>query len=116
MADCWVAHPDLVDQVEIHVNKYTSSTIVNSTGALTATTEQRRLIEADASGGAITITLPAASTWTGQIIEIIKIDSSNDVDIDGNGIETIDGDLTQKLKKQYEEVTLYSNGTEIYII
>ena len=95
---CWVAHPDLVDQTEIHVNKYTASTIINSITTLTATTEQRRLIEADAFGGAFTITLPAASTWTGQIIDIIKIDSSNDVDIDGSGIETIDGDLTQVLK------------------
>jgi len=101
MADCWVAHPEL-EQVELHPNKYTASTIINSVTTLTATTEERRLIEADVSGGAFSITLPEASTWTGQIINIVKIDSSsNKVTIDGNGVQTIDGDLTQELKKPY---------------
>src|SRR4030043_858415 len=110
MADCWVAHADITVQTDLHPNKFTAATVVTGTTVLTATTEEQRLIEADATGGAFSITLPVASTMIGQIIDIVKIDSSsNNITIDGNGVETIDGELTQLLKKQYETVTLYSN-------
>lgn len=69
------------------------------------------VIPCDATGGAFTVNLPAASGVV-QSISIKKTDASiNAVTIDGNGAETIDGAATRLLSTQYEAVTLWSNGT-----
>jgi hypothetical protein len=69
----------------------------------------------DASGGAVTVTLPAASTSTGLIYTIKSIDSTNTVTIDGNGSETIDGATTQTLTTD-ESMTLQCDGSAWYIL
>jgi len=98
---------------------------VNITGALisgntfkttsqstTYTASAGDFILADASGGAFTITLPAATSNTDAIIAIKKIDSSGlAVTIDGNGSETIDGDLIKIISDQYVTLTLISDGS-----
>jgi hypothetical protein len=69
------------------------------------------IIPCDATGGAFTVNLPAASGVV-QSISIKKTDASiNAITIDGNGAETIDGAATRLLSTQYEAVTLWSNGT-----
>jgi hypothetical protein len=69
------------------------------------------IIPCDATGGAFTVNLPAASGVV-QSISIKKTDASvNAVTIDGNASETIDGATTRLLSTQYEAVTLWSNGT-----
>ncbi len=71
----------------------------------------------DASGGAITRTLPAAASYAGEILAFKKIDSSlNVVTIDGNASETIDGATTATLKTQYESIIIQSDGTEWWIL
>lgn len=71
----------------------------------------------DATGGARTITLPAAASHTHRIYNIKKIDvSGNAVTIDGAGAETIDGAATQVLAAQYDSYTIQSDGTEWWII
>jgi hypothetical protein len=90
--------------------------VVSKTGAYTATASDH-VILCDASGGAFTITLPAASGVTGLILHVKKTDSSGSaVTIDGNSAETIDGDLTIDLSLQYESVTIVSDGTSWHII
>lgn len=70
----------------------------------------------DASGGDVTINLPTAVGNTGQSIFVKKQDSSgNDVIIDGNSTETIDGQLTLTINVQYDGYELMSNGTNWYI-
>lgn len=69
----------------------------------------------DASGGARTVNLPAASG--GGRIVVKKTDSSaNVVTIDGDGSETIDGSLTLVLGFQYDSVTLVSDGSDWWIV
>ena len=69
----------------------------------------------DASGGAITITLPAASA--ARQVYIKKTDSSaNAVTIDGNGSETIDDSTTRVLSSQYDSVTLVSDASEWWVV
>lgn len=71
----------------------------------------------DASGGPVTITLPAAAGVTRRHYVIKKIDSSaNAVTIDGDAAETIDGSATQDLAAQYESMDLVCNGTAWFII
>jgi len=69
------------------------------------------LITADATSGAFTLTLPTAVGISGRRIIFKKIDSSvNAVTLDGNGSETIDGDLTTGLNFQNQSSTIISNG------
>lgn len=71
-----------------------------------------QVIYCSASGGAWTLSLPAASTVSEMVLTIKKTDSStNAVTIDPNGSETIDGSTTRKLCTQYEWVTIQSDGT-----
>jgi hypothetical protein len=72
------------------------------------------LVQADASAGAITVTLPAASTWVGRRLIVKKIDSSGNVlTIDANGTETIDGLSGDTAIAQWTGVSYVSNGTSI---
>ena len=69
-------------------------------------------VRSDATGGAFTVTLPAAAGVTGRVYVVKKIDSSgNAVTVDGNGAETIDGSTTFPLTAQFDIVTIQSNGT-----
>lgn len=71
----------------------------------------------DASGGAVTITLPPISTRLGRIYIVKKIDSSgNSVTIDGDASETIDGSTTKAKSTQYQGWMITPSATEWSII
>ena len=66
-----------------------------------------------ATGGAsgITLTLPPASA--NAYINIIKVDNNAGwVTIEGDGAETINGEPNFVLQRQYESISLSSDGTE----
>ncbi|MGE3681946.1 MAG: hypothetical protein AB7G93_09485 [Bdellovibrionales bacterium] len=85
--------------------------VASKTAAYTLTTADD-VILADASGGAFTLTLPAAASNSGQIYKIKKIDSSaNIVTIDGNSSETIDGNTTYSLSGQDQFVEIVCDGS-----
>ncbi len=76
---------------------------------------------ASASSGAFTVTLPPASTATGMIVLIKKMDtSSNSVTVAGAGSGTtqdyIEGSASRALKKQYDSLQLISNGGHEWMI
>lgn len=65
----------------------------------------------DATLGAFSIYLPAASEDPGRIIVVKKVDvSANAVTVDGDGSETIDGVTTKTLASQYDSIFLASDG------
>lgn len=69
-------------------------------------------IRCDTSGGDITVTLPTAVGITGRWYAFKKVTTdSNRMIIDGNGTETIDGDLTYSTRLRYTAIMLQSNGT-----
>ena len=91
-------------------------THTTKTSAYTVTLEDST-IWVDASGGAITITLPTAVGIGGKIINIVKVDSSsNAMTIDPDGTETINGELTSVTSIQYTSLTLQNNGSNWIII
>lgn len=93
-----------------------SVSVVSKTANYTITTSDS-VVLCDASGGAFTITLPAASGLTGRRFDVKKTDSSAlAVTIDGNASETIDGSTTIALTTQYESVTLLCDGSNWRII
>lgn len=77
-----------------------------------------KLVDADATSAAFTVTLPTvASAGDGFIIIVKKTDSSvNAVTIDGAGAETIDGATTLVLSSQYDSAALRCDGTEWHVV
>ena len=69
-------------------------------------------IGANATSGAITITLPDATLLSGQIFIVKKTDSSaNAVTIATTSSQTIDGASTFVLRYQYQSIMVQSTGT-----
>ena len=70
----------------------------------------------DSTGGAITLTLPTAVDNT-AVMTLKKISSDgNNITIDGNGTETIDGATTKILAVQYQSYTIAASGGVWYVI
>lgn len=68
-----------------------------------------------ASGGARVVTLPVAATSKGWGFYIIKTDATtNTVTVDGNGSETISGNLTYVIGAQYQGVHVWCDGAAWY--
>jgi hypothetical protein len=66
----------------------------------------------DASGGAVTITLPTASTWGGREIRVMKTDNSvNAVTVAPMGSDTAS---TTSLASQYSKASYVSNGESLW--
>lgn len=71
----------------------------------------------NAAGGNVTVALPAAATADGKVFYIKKVDATgNQVIIDANGSELIDGALTVNTVVQYESFTITSDGTNWWIL
>lgn len=79
-----------------------------SGGTSIGPTDDMKVVEVDASGGATTVTILAvAAPLEGFTFTVKKSDSSgNAVTLDANGGETIDGATTYVLAAQYDAVTL----------
>jgi hypothetical protein len=83
-----------------------------STDSTLTISNQRQLIDVNATTGAITITLPAAATvGSGWAVQIRKSDSSaNLVTISRSGSDTINGVTTLPLAVQHQSLILFSLG------
>ena len=90
--------------------------VTTKTANYTATTADN-VIFCDATSGAVTITLYAASGNAGRKLTIKKTDiSTNQVIIDGNGSETIDGSLARYLRAQWSSLTIECDGTNWQVV
>ena len=109
-----VATPDPVRAAEPN-----STAVIAKTTTYTVTAaDNGKLIKADATAGAFTITLPAAATaGDGFEVSVKKVDSSaNAVTLDADGSETIDGDTDVSLPNQFDVVTVRSDGTSWQVL
>lgn len=77
------------------------------------------LIAVTSTASSRTISLPAASTASG-IVYIIKDESggagTNNIVINPDGSETIEGALTYALSTNYGSITIYCNGTTWFVM
>lgn len=106
IADSNVTRPKLATGAVAPVNVVSSKT-----ANYTATTDDD-FIPCNATSGAFTVTLYAASGNAGREITIKKTDSSaNVVTVDANSSETIDGALTVGLSRQNETLVLTCDGS-----
>ncbi len=84
--------------------------------AALALTAQDEIVYVDASGGAVTITLPDVRRFWGYEFRVKKLDASvNAVTLDGDGA-LIDGAATYPLAAQYEVVRVASDGTNWWVV
>ncbi len=75
------------------------------------------VIFADATGGNVTITLPAASGVSGYRFYLKRVDGSgNSVSVVPTGADTIDGQSSLSLPLQYMAIAVVSNGLAWYIL
>ena len=90
--------------------------VTTVTTTYTATLDDDIIIADSGGGGTFTITLPTAAsaydaaTGTGKILTFVNV-HTDDVTIDGDGAETINGAANVVLDVQYERLTIVSNGT-----
>lgn len=80
---------------------------VNKTANYTASGEDTYIIM-DATAGALTVTVPAATALPGAVLTIKKTDASGNVVTVGT---TVDGTLNPTLAAQYKSMTIQSDGT-----
>ena len=68
------------------------------------------------AGGHVTVGLPAAATCVHMVLSFKKLNAANNMILDANSTETIDGAETKTFSDQYSWVTILSNGTNWFII
>lgn len=87
-----------------HAFRFPGSLLAKTTGYTVVVADDSKVIPVDATGGAVTITLPAnAGIYDGFYVLVVKVDSSsNAVTVDGSGSDPINGALTQVLSTQYD--------------
>ncbi len=100
----------------LHVTGSTAYSITTKTANYTATASDYAII-CNNTSGAITISLPAASGCSGRTYVIKKISGvTNNVVIDPNASENIDGAATRTLTVQYESVLIQSDGSNWFVL
>jgi hypothetical protein len=85
----------------------------------TLTVDDAGLVLVNASGGARTVTLPAANALGGRPIQIriVKNDgSANAVTVQRTGTDTIEGATSQLLRYQWDSLTLVSDGFGAWMV
>lgn len=91
---------------------FTSSRNVVSKTAAYTMRPMDRLVKADATSGAFTVTLPPATAIRGTEFTVKRMNSgANAVTLDTAGAETFDGAASITLSAQYDRATVMSDGT-----
>jgi len=97
---------------------FSKGTVHTTTAAsYTAGDNGESIVLADASSNAITVTLPPAADYANETLTVKKIDTTgNQVDIDGDGTETIDNELSKSVNVPYTSIDVVSDGSNWWII
>lgn len=100
----------------LHVAGSQALPITTKTATYTATATDYTIL-CNNTSGAININLPAASGCSGRIYIVKKVSGAgNNVVVDGNASENIDGTITRTLTTQYDSVMIQSDGSNWYIL
>lgn len=79
------------------------------------TNATRNFVLADAADGVIEVNLPPSADWENQVITVKKHDTSNNnVNINADSGDTIEGNGTVSLQNNYEYISIFSDGNDVY--
>ena len=104
------------NDAESRLTSLETNTVQDSTSAAITHVITDRLIKCDTSSNDISVNLLAASTWTGKTINIKKTAIDNNVTINPDGAELIDGVSTLDFFNFNESITIQSDGTGVVIV
>jgi len=105
-----VADPVHVRELRVPGYAWTLQSVTKTSNYSVTTSD--RLIYVDTSGGSVTLTLPAAASMNPYtVFSFVKTSASNNLVLDGNGAETIDGAATKTLTALNVRADLYSTGS-----
>ena len=103
---------DVILDAKITVADGVAVTVTSINALSTDTT-----ILGETAAAVMTIVLPAAASAKGCILHFVFSDTGiNDLTIDGDGAETIEGAATQVLNAQFESISIVSSGTAWFIL
>ena len=107
----------IADGIGLEASNGGSFGSVRSVSATTTITTSDYAILANSTAVAISVTLPAASTVTGRIFFIKRVNAgANSVAVNPVGGETIDGGPFHSLTAQWARIEIISNGSAWFII
>jgi hypothetical protein len=111
--------PDVADQAQLRkaMDRLYGGGLRTVTANTTLTADDAGLVLINAAGGAVTVTLPAASAANARPIRIdlVRTDTSaNTVTIQRAGSDTIEGALSVPLAPNYSKVSLLSDGASLW--
>lgn len=89
--------------ISAHGSRATNAAAITAND--TADTDDDVMI-VDASGGAVTITLPDRAANVGKVYTIKRVSASNNVVVSRAGSDTIDGATSKTLASQYAAITI----------
>jgi hypothetical protein len=101
-----------------HVNGSQAVKITDTATSYTALADDY-LIRVTSTAAARTITLPTAASIAGRVYEIKDASggaATNNITINADGTETIDGELTQAIISNYGSIKIVSDGTNWSIV
>lgn len=84
---------------------------VTSAGSPYTVLSTDELIRVNASGGAVTILLPAVADNVGRVLWVEAVNVSNTITLDGNASEQINGAATKTIGTAGRLVMLFCNGS-----
>lgn len=91
------------------------TTVTKTTTATLATTNEDNVL-VDATTADFTVTLPTAAGNSGLTYKITKSTAANTVTIDGNGAQTIGGELSIDLNSKDDSIIITSDGSNWYLL
>ena len=107
----------IADGIGLEASNGGSFGSVRSVSASTTITTSDYAILANSTAGAIAVTLPAASTVTGRIFFVKRVNAgANSVSVNPVGGEVLDGAPWHTLSAQWARVEIISNGSAWFII
>lgn len=95
-------------QIGLQIKAITAATII--------VTADPYVVYVCGGSGVYSVTLPAAASSTNRVLIFKRTNASNNVTIDGNASENIDGATTKVLSANYDSIMIVCDGADWHII
>lgn len=115
ISDGTIQDADISSSTTINRGKLDDELIVTGPVTTNTTTSGEEVVLVDPSGtGSLTITLASSDVSQGNVVQIIDVGGAaqgDNIIVDTEGTETIDGDSTKNIDSNYGSLSVISDGT-----